>query len=157
MPRLGVSKESLEQKPPVPEGLYEVRFDGFAPKTSKKGDSINYNPVLKIVNNAHGFNDRRIFENLNSNAGWSQKDFCHGFGLAMLTEGDTFYIPGDFQSDPTSPSDVTKWKYTGPLSGRIAKMYLIVSEYEGKQSNKIQRILCAIPGCAEKHSDKLNS
>lgn len=162
--KMSVSKESLKGLPPMPEGLYEVRLDGWKPKKSAKGDSINLQPQMKVVNNAAGFNDRAVFENMNTNAGWIQQDFVHAFGLPMDLDGENASIPGDFVPDATDPDNVEKYGYNGPLKGRTGKVYLIQVPAKDKNGNikpgqiqnRIKYYVCAVPGCTEKHSDNLS-
>ena len=68
MAKISFSKEDLAGNV-YPDGLYELRLEGFEPEKSKKGDSVNLNPVLKIVNH-QTLNNKRVFDNLNSSASW---------------------------------------------------------------------------------------
>lgn len=155
MPKIRPPKESLQEKQPVPAGIYSFRLDGFSPKSSNKGDSTNLNPKLVIVNDPN-FNDNRIFENLNSEAGWIQKDFCHSLGIEM-EEGEIF--PGEFLGPNDKPD---QWSYIGPLLGRIGQCEVVLvpkQDANGNQKagfkNSIKRYICAIPGCQVKHTANL--
>ena len=156
MPRISMSKESLEgpKYPQIPDGLYEVRLDGFEPKISKKGNSTNLNPVLKIVNHPT-LNDQRIFDNLNTQADWIIMAFCHAFGQPLVDKGNgEVDMPGEF----IGPDDnVTQWVYAGPLTGSVAKVILKQVSYNGKMSSKVNQWLCNVSGCQEKHPNDLAS
>lgn len=155
MPRLTASKEEVKGQPAMAEGLVTIRLDGFEPKLASKKDSVNLNPTLKIINHPE-HNDRRVFENLNTKAKWVWKDFCHAFGVPLLeaTNGDVEF-PGDFDGPEDDP---TKWQYRGPLTGQQAQAYLIQSDdTKGGIRNAVKYYVCRVPGCTEKHSQKLNS
>jgi hypothetical protein len=148
-------KMKAEVAPPqelIPPGIVEVKLTGFKPAYSKAGTSVNINPVLEVVNSPDHFG-ARIFENLNTGAGFVIKDFCHAFGLKEEDLGNgQISIPGEFDGDEAKPET---WKYSGPLVGRTAQVELAQDEYQGKISNKIRKYICAVPGCTEKHSDDL--
>jgi hypothetical protein len=151
MAKISYSKEDLAGNN-YPEGLYEVRLDGFEPQFSKKKDSINLNPVLKIVNHPT-LNGKRVFDNLNSTASWIVESFSHAFGQPLTPNpsggGD---MPGDFIGPDDDPE---KWQYQGPLSGAVAKVFLKTTSYNGKESSKVNQWFCAVQGCQTKHADGL--
>jgi hypothetical protein len=148
MAKIAFSKEELSGNV-YPEGLYELRLESFEPKYSKNKDSINLNPVLKIVNHPT-LNGKRVFDNLNSGAAWIVESFVHAFGLNLTPNqtggGD---LPGDFIGPDDDP---TKWQYQGPLTGLVAKAMLKSTEYNGKASTKVDQWLCATPNCNTKHA-----
>lgn len=153
MPKLTASKEEVKGLPAMPEGMYTVRLDGFKPKWSKDKGSVNLNPQLKVINHAD-FNDRIVFENLNTKGKWVWKDFCHGFGVPLTegTNGDVEF-PGDFDGDENNPE---VWQYRGPLVGQQAQIYLIQADNtKGSDVNKIKYYVCKVGGCVEKHSANL--
>lgn len=153
MARLTASKDEIKGLPPMPEGLYSVRCDGFKPKLSKKGDSINLNPILKVTNDAN-FNDRTIFENLNTKGKWVWKDFCHCFGVPLVEDaaGD-FEFPGEFVGPDDKPE---QWQYAGPVLGQIGQIYVIqADDTQGGVKNAIKFYVCKIAGCNEKHTANL--
>lgn len=154
-PRMGVSTESLKGQPPLPVGIYHFRLDGFKPKKSKAGTSTNFNPVLKVINHP-SLNDRDIFCNLNTGAGFIQLALVHALGLQMEVEGDTAYMPGKFIEDPGDPDNVEKWRYEGPLLGRTGRLEVWETTYENKKQSKIKQFFCAHAGCTEKHPTELN-
>ena len=148
MPKITPPPESLEGRKPNAAGVYMVRLDGFKPRKSKSGDSVNLYPTLKIINHPTA-NDNNVFENLNSSAGWVLKDFVHAFGLPM----DNGSLPGDFQGPDDDP---TKWTYVGPLKGRTAKLEVAMKDNtKGGMIDAVKRYFCAVPGCQEKHSESL--
>jgi len=152
MPRLKASAEEIKGLPPMREGLVTVRLDGFDPKYSKDRQSINLNPILKIINHAE-YNDRPVFENLNTKGKWVWKDFCHSFGVPLLEQNGDFEFPGDFDGPEDDP---TKWQYRGPLLGQQAQLYIVQADNtKGGIVNKTKFYVCKIPGCAEKHSTNL--
>jgi hypothetical protein len=153
MPKLTASKEEVKGLPPMQEGLITVRLDSFTPKLSSKKDSVNLNPVMKVINHAE-YNDRLVFENLNTKGKWVWKDFCHAFGVPLVegTNGDVEF-PGDFDGPEDDP---TKWQYRGPLVGQQAQIYLVQADNtKGGIANKIKYYVCKIAGCTEKHSSNL--
>lgn len=164
MPKFGVSKESLEGMKPVPNSIYQVQLAGFEPKMSKAGDSVNLNPILKIVN-SNEYNGQRIFTNLNTKAGFIMQDFAHAFGMPMEEHptGDAgemqAHLPGGPAAWKDSPDgDVTKSQYIGPLLGKIAKLEVVIEAKPGqKVRNAIKQFLCAIDSCATKYPDLTHS
>lgn len=149
MPKMSVPNESLKAKPPVPDGIYDVRLEGFEPKKSSKGDSINLNPILKIVNHPE-HDGRQIYDNLNSKAGFIHQDFVHAFGEVMEVNGDSSSIPGDFQGKEDDPAT---WQYVGPLVGKVAKIQVVQTTYNNKPNNKVNMWICAVQDCAVKFPD----
>lgn len=153
MPRLTASKEEIKGLPLLPEGMYAVRLDGFKPKHSKDKQSINLNPQMKVINHAD-YNDRVVFDNLNTKAKWIWKDFCHAFGIPLgeNSTGDIEF-PGVFDGPEDNPEG---WQYRGPLVGQTAQLYLVQADNgRGGVNNKIKYYQCAVGGCVEKHSTNL--
>ena len=152
MPRISFSKESLESKPAAEDGLYEIRLEGFEPKFSKDKNSVNLNPVMKVVNHQKE-NGRRIYDNLNTGAPWIIKAFTHAFGLDLVTDGaGGMTLPGDFNGPENDPS---KWQYSGPLTGCVAKVMLKQTVYNGRTNSKVDQWMCQAPACSEKHPQNL--
>lgn len=148
MAKIGFSKEQLEGNT-LPDGLYEVRLEGFEPEYSKNRNSINLNPILKVVNHPT-LNNKRIFDNLNSGASWIVEAFVHAFGQELVPNlnggGD---MPGEFPGPDDNPSE---WSYVGPLTGSVAKVIVKKTEYNGKENTKVDQWLCALgPNCKTKH------
>lgn len=151
--RMGVSKESVEGREVVPPGIYDVRFVGFSPKWSKekegKEKSVNLNAKYEIIGNPDLVN-RFIFDTLNQNA-FYMADVAHAFGVEMEQEGEQYYLPGTWDSDPGFKEDNPEtWKYRGPLLGQTGKIEVAVDTYNNRQNNKVQQYLCRIENCAEK-------
>jgi hypothetical protein len=153
MPKLTASKEEVKGLPPMNEGMLTVRLDGFKPALSKKKDSVNLNPQMKIINHPE-YNDRNVFENLNTKGKWVWKDFCHAFGIPLIDSSDGgAEFPGDFDGPEDQPD---KWQYRGPLLGQQAQIYLVQGDNgQGGINNKVKYYVCRVPGCSEKHSDNL--
>jgi hypothetical protein len=148
MPKVSMSKESLEQKPALPDGLYEIRLEGFEPKKSKSGTSTNLNPIIKVINHPTE-TGRKVFDNLNSGAAWIIEAFCHSFGLELVPDGNGgFNMPGDFNGPEDDPS---KWSYTGPLTGCVSKAFLKQTVYNNQTNTKVDQWVCSVPNCAKKH------
>lgn len=157
MAKLGVSKESLEQKR-IAGGIYEVQFVGFQPKKSKK-DTVLLRPEMKIIGNAD-FNGKQLYDkySLPLNSGWAVQDFVHCFGQELDADGN---IPGEWDfgtadGQPDMNGDLSKWKYRGPLTNKVGKVEIIEAEYtdsNGQKKNGIQikQYLCAVPNCAAKN------
>jgi hypothetical protein len=141
----------------IPAGIYTVRLFGFKPKFSKNKDSVNFNPMMKIIN--HPEHDGvTLFDSLNTRAGFIQNDFSHMLGMECEDLGNgQFCIPGNWDGDVTKfkEDDPSTWKYDGPLLGRDGQVEVGVDTYEGKESNKIRRYICAVEGCTMKHSEDL--
>jgi|ERR1700756_2111750 len=154
MPRLTATKEEIKGAPPMNEGMVTVRLDGFKPKFSKDKGSVNLNPTLKVINHAE-YNDRPIFENLNTKGKWVWKDFCHAFGVPLVENGPNgdLEFPGEFDGPEDDPE---KWEYRGPLLGQQAQLYLVQADNtKGAIKNAVKYYVCKIAGCTEKHSDNL--
>jgi hypothetical protein len=152
VPRLTASKEEVKGPPPMPEGLYTLRCDGFKPRWSKDKGSVNLNPILKITNH-HEHNDRIVFENLNTKAKWIWTDFSHAFGVPYPDATGSYDFPGDFPGDKDNPET---WQYVGPLLGQLCQVYLVqADDTKGGVKNAIKFYVCKIPGCGEKHSANL--
>lgn len=152
MPVIKVDKKSLEGPSKIPSGIHTVRFDGFEPENSKKGGSVNLNPVMKIINNPD-LHDRRAYDNVNANAGWIIQDMCHAFGQT-LAGTDEDLMPGSFE--PADEQDPTKWRYSGPLLGQTGQIELAeVTGNNGKTYVNVKRYLCRVPGCQKRHSENL--
>lgn len=167
MPKLTMSKKSLEPPASLPPGIVTLRMDGFKPKLSRKkpgkDQSLNLNPVLTVINNPNpDVNNRKHFENLNLNATWVIRDFVHCFGVALEDAGsDDVSIPGEFiGGDPATFEGST---YQGPLLGKVGQVELIEvpatdehgNQVAGKTRTVTKRYICSVPGCQEKHSENL--
>ena len=152
--RLGAPKESMEPRKLVPRGKYTVQCDGFAQKKSKKGDSINYNPKLRIINHPT-LSGEKVYTSLNQGAGFILVDFCHMLGHQMVEDGDDVVFPGGFIPDGANPQDVSKMTYQGPLQGAVGEILVDENMYENKPQNYIKAYFCKIPGCQIKHSQEL--
>ena len=153
--RLTASKDEIKGLPPMAEGLVTVRLDGFKPQFAKKKDSVNLCPQLRVINHAE-YNDRVVFEYLNTKGKFVWKDFCHAFGVPMVEDasGD-FEFPGNF-GENVAEDNPTSWEYSGPLLGQQAQLYLIQGDNgSGGINNKIKYYVCKVPGCTEKHSQNL--
>src|SRR5208337_3563718 len=153
MPKLTASREEIKGLPLLKEGMLTVRLDGFKPKFSKDRQSVNLNPQMKVINHAE-YNDRVVFENLNTKAKWIWKDFCHAFGIPLLElPGGDIEFPGDFGGAEDNPEG---WQYRGPLLGQQAQLYIIQADNtKGSDNNKVKFYVCRVPGCTEKHSANL--
>lgn len=152
MAKIGFSKEDLAGNL-YPDGLYELRLEGFEPEFSSKRTSINLNPVLKVVNH-QTLNGKRVFDNLNSSASWIIEAFCHAFGLPLTPNanggGD---IPGEFMGPDDNPE---AWQYVGPLTGCVGKVILKAKSWQGKESSAIDQWLCSVGDtCKTKHPSGL--
>ena len=144
MPKITVAKDKMKGREPHPEGIYEFRVQGFKPGLSKKKDSVNLNPLLRIVNHPT-LNGKPIFFNCNTNAGWLMDLFLNSIGLEMVKDvasGD-YNMPGDFNGPEGDPA---KWQYAGPIIGRTGKCELILTDdTKGGKRNEVKQWFCA-PG-----------
>ena len=149
MPKIHAPKESIEGKPQLGGGIFEFRLDGFKPKKSKDGKSTNLNPQMRVINHPTN-NDAPIFENMNSQAGWVQQDFCHALGVEMEPDGG---FPGEFNGPESDPS---QWTYMGPLVGRTGRVELVqVPNLKGGMRTTPKKYFCAVPGCTARHTESL--
>jgi hypothetical protein len=146
-----IDNSKIEGMDIMPSGHYEVKLVSFNPKTSKKGDSFNLNPCMVLVNHVE-FANRKVYATLNSMGAFMWPDFSHCFGLPMETDGKESWLPGTWNGDPAkyNPQVPETWVYKGPLVGRVGKIILAVDNYNGQDSNKIERYFCAIADCATK-------
>lgn len=152
MAKIQYSKEDLAGNV-YPDGPYELRLESFEPELSKKGDSTNLNPVLKIVNHPT-LNGKRVFDNMNTGAPWIIEAIVHAFGHSLTPNasggGD---LPGEFNGPDDTPSE---WEYVGPLTGSVARVMLKKTSYQGKDSSKVDQWFCALgPSCNTKHPQGL--
>jgi hypothetical protein len=153
--KMAVSKETIEGKETIPAGIYDVRLVSFKPKFSdpartNKPKSLNLNARMEIINHPE-YAGRFIYEGLNAKAGWVQTDFCHAFGIPMETDGDSYWIPGIWDSKPDfDQENADSYAYSGPLVGQVAKVELAVDSFNGRDNNKVRRYFCAIDQCETK-------
>ena len=152
--RLGAPKDSMEGRKLLPRGRYTVQCDGFAQKLSKKGDSINYNPKLRIINHPT-LAGEKVYTSLNQGAGFILIDFCHMLGHKMEEIGDDAVFPGGFVPNAADPQDVAKMTYQGPLQGSVGEVLVDENMYDNKPQNYIKAYFCKVPGCQVKHSMEL--
>lgn len=157
MSKMGVSKQEIEDASNYvnKSGTYNIIFQGFFPKKSKDGNSVNLNPKLVVVGDA-AFNGKLIPYPLNfqPSTWFMVKNFLHMFGIKedVNPQGGE-EIPGDWVQP--NVADPTTWKYNGPLAGRTGKIEVVEGTYNGKPNINVKQMLCALPGCTEKHQDNL--
>lgn len=165
--KMSMSKEDLSGPPPVPNGIYDLQFTAFKPKVAKSGTSLNYNAEFTISRNPL-YENRKVFHPLNTSFAVAIRDFVHSTGIDMETvvvpaKGETpehseFVLPGTFEHLKDFPDDPEKWgKYLGPLTNKIFKAELVITEYQGKQKNEIRAFYCAFPNCATLYPDMKHS
>lgn len=158
MSKMGVSQKEIQDASNYVNkaGTYTVSFQGFKPKKSEKGDSVNLYPQVVVIGDPE-MNGKLSSYPLNFQAStwFIVKNFLHSFGIKEEIDaqgGET--IPGDWiQPDPNEPST---WTYNGPLMGRTAKWEFAPVTYNGKTTIKPKQFLCQLTGCLEKHKDNLN-
>jgi len=154
MPTLSVPAAQVEGKPPLTPGLYQFQCKGFKAKYSKKGDSVNLNPIFEVINHPTE-NGSRIFENGNTIAGWVNIDWFHAMGVDLQKQpsGDYDY-PIEF-SDTSNPGIETA-TVTSPCIGMVGSVYLATDPAPiAKGATKPSQYICVIPGCTTKHSTNL--
>jgi hypothetical protein len=148
--RMGVPKDSIKAPEPVDEDLYTLRIDGFKPGFTRDKSSINFNPLLRIVSgDKTGTKNagKQLYESLNQQAGWLQRDMTHAAGLDMIkVDGtDDISIPGVWNGDPQKPETL---RYEGPLVGKTFKAYVVkVQGNNNKFYNKVKYYMCTLPDC----------
>lgn len=164
--KMTLSKEQVEGKEALPEGIYKVRFVKFGPKLTKQkpGESessrtINLNAEYEVVDN-HEFAGRKIYEIMNMKSFGIQTEVCHAFGVTLdidPTDGN-YFIPGTWDSRPEfDPENPETYEYKGPLLGKIAQVELAVRSYNGRNSNQVRRYFCAINDCGTKFPEVRHS
>jgi hypothetical protein len=97
--------------------------------------------MMEIVNHPD-FAGRKLFDSLNTGAGWLFEPFVQCFGLALETEdGENFNLPGKWDGDPQTykEDDPTTYKYVGPLLGRTGKGEVSIDSYNNKDKNVIAK------------------
>lgn len=156
--KMGFDKDSLTGKT-APNGIYTVRLSGFRPALSKNKDSVNFNPQLKIINHPEHDNIK-VWETLNSKAGFTQWDFAHAFGVELEDQGNGQYtLPVTWDGDPLKfkEDDPSTWVANSVLIGRDAQVELAIDTFEGKQSMKPRRYICAIDNCETRFPENKHS
>lgn len=155
--KMSVSKEQVEGKEVVVEGIYKLKFIKFAPKLTKldpnnpgKERSINLNAEYEIVDHPDHAG-RKIYELANMKSYNIQTEICHCFGipLELDTTDDTYFIPGTWDSRADFNSDDPEtYEYRGPLTGKVGMAEIAVTSWNGRSRNQVRRYLCGIPTCA---------
>jgi hypothetical protein len=155
-----VDTSKIEGQEVFPPGIYEFKLAGFKPSAAKTG-STNLNARFEMINHPE-YAGRKVFDSLNEGGAFLWPDFCHALGLPMETDGDSSWLPGEWNGDPAKfkEDDPSTWVYKGPLVGRVAKLEIAVDNWQGRDNNKIKRYFCAVADCATKfpkirHSDDL--
>lgn len=154
--KMAVSKEQVEGKEVVAEGMYKIRFIKFGPKLTKdKGDgserTINLNAEYEIVDHPDHAG-RKLYEIANMKSYNIQTEICHCFGVPMEVDpaDDSYFIPGTWDSNPEFNSDNPEtYHYKGPLEGKIGMAEIAVTSWNGRSRNQIRRYICGIPTCAQ--------
>lgn len=150
MPKMTLSKESLEKKL-VPGGIYTIHMGGFKPSRSKNNpDNVNLNPQLKIVNHKD-FTGKPVFVSLPRSEGWMIQDFVHCLGQELDPDGS---IPGDWEFPSDDPAT---WRYKGPLLGKTGQVELVETTYNGKPQLKVKQFICAVKDCKTKNPNITHS
>lgn len=155
--RMTLSKEQVEGKDALPDGIYKVRFIKFGPKLSKdKGDgserSINLNAEYEVLDHPE-YAGRKIYELANMKSYNIQTEFCHGFGVPLEVDPSdgAYFIPGTWDSradfDAANPET---YEYKGPLTGKVAQIELGTRSFNGRNLNQVRRYFCAVDDCANK-------
>jgi hypothetical protein len=145
-----VDQSKIEGQEVFPPGIYEVKLIKFSPKKAKSG-STSLKPMLEVVNHSE-YAGRKLYDELNEGGAFTWPDFCHCFGLPMETDGDSSWLPGEWDGDKVKfkEDDPATWVYKGPLVGRTGKVEVAVDNYQGRDNNKIKRYFCAVADCATK-------
>ena len=162
------SKEQIEGKEVAPNGIYTLKLVGFKPKKSKedpanplKPRTVNLNARMEIVDNPE--QEKKVVYELLNEKSFMFADFCHAFGLPMETDGESYWLPGEWDSAPDFDADNPEtWKYDGPLLGRTCQAEIAVSSFNNRENNKVRKYFCAVDDCATKfpeirHSENLLS
>jgi hypothetical protein len=167
--KMSFDTEKLNRPEPVPQNIYKLRLTGFAPKTSKDKESVNFNPQFTFIAPGEKY-DGKVLKyafNANTKTPSTIQDMVHAVGELMETDPDNpeapASMPGIWDADLVKfkPDDPSTWVYQGPLMNKELQAELYISEYNGQKNNKVLRFLCAIPDCEIKfpkieHSKNLN-
>ena len=149
--KMGVNTEKLKAPEPVSAGWYNLRMEGFKPKKTKNGDSVNYNAQFSVLGGEHDGKKMPYLAGLNTGADWIMYDFLHSLGFDLDPDGN---MPGGFEGEPSNPET---WQYNGPLLGATAEVELVVTSWQGKPRNEIKQYRCKVDGCATKYPDRKHS
>jgi hypothetical protein len=153
--KMTLSKEQVEGREAMPEGIYKVRFIKFNPKLSKpnpgKPQSINLNAEYEVIDNPE-FAGRKVYEIANMGSYNIQTEICHGFGIPLEVDSDgSYFIPGTWDSRPDFDSaNPETYEYKGPLIGKVAQIELAVTSYNGRNRNQVRRYFCVVDDCGNK-------
>jgi hypothetical protein len=166
--KLHISKEQVEGKEALPEGLYEVRFIKFSPKWTNQGNlteeqwkaarSINLRAEYEVLKHPE-YAGTAIYDTLNVGPKtplFGLMDMCHAFGLNMDYDKDSesYEIPGMdsvMHSPNFDPEKPETWEYRGPLIGKVAQVEIGHRMFNGKPQPTPRRWFCAIPDCASRY------
>lgn len=177
-PNLSFPKTAVQDRVNMPGGIYEVMLTGFAQDLSKKKDgkeqTVNLNPILIVVNSIGTFpdgkpyNGTRVYDALNIQFNQRILDFFHCFNdKEGCWETETDHgIVDRWAGGATTPDPKTWGPYVGPCINAVGKIELVEvpqSKQVGdkwvpdptRTRNDIKRYFCAVPQCAEKHSESL--
>jgi hypothetical protein len=175
--QLKISKEQLEGRELVPEGLYKVRFSRFNPKWTNQGNltdaqwvasrSVNLQAEYEILEHPD-YAGRIIYDTLNIGPKtplFGLQDMCHGFGFIIPQDPTTgqYDVPGmdSIEKNPNyNPDDPTTWDYRGPLLGKVTQLELGHDVWNGKTRERPRRWFCQVQNCAKdypmiRHSQNL--
>lgn len=164
---LHISKEQVEGKEQIPEGIYKVRFSKFNPQWTRQNQlteqqwlairSINLNGTYEVLEHPD-YAGAFIYDTLNlgpKSPLFGLIDMCHGFGIPIeYTEATGYEIPGMdsiVQASNYDPNNPETWDYRGPLLGRIGQVEVGHKLFNGKPQVRPRRWFCAVPDCATKY------
>lgn len=149
--KMGVDPEQIKDQEPQPAGWYRLKLIGFKPKAGKTDpNSINYNGQFDILNPHNPKGSTRVYETLSIKMPKHINDVVHGLGFVLEPDGE---LPGQWVPDPADSENVEKMQYKGPLLGKTMEAELAVKEYNGRKSNAIRQVKCALADCAKKFPD----
>ena len=160
--RMSASAEKVSgQQELLPEGLVSVILKGFNPHVSKKGDSINLNPDIRITNHPT-LNDKKVFVSMNTNAPFMWAEICHCFGCPLEDDGQGEQsIPGAFDGPDfgaalqAGAKKKVAWVYNGPLLNQEGQLIIGQVTRDGKTQNDVKQFMCRVDGCETPHKDDL--
>jgi len=167
---LKISKEQIEGKEAVPEGIYKVRFVKFNPQWTRQNNmneqqwlaarSINLNAEYEILEHPE-YAGRQVFDTLNIGPKtplFGLTDMCHAFGFVLPFDKATeqYDIPGmeTIEKSPNyDPNKPETWEYRGPLLGKVAQVEIGRTTFNGKPQTRPRRWICTVPDCAKNHPE----
>lgn len=169
---LQISKEQIEGREQLPEGIYKVRFSRFNPQWTRQNQlteqqwiasrSINLSGVYEVLEHPD-YAGILVYDTLNVGPKtplMGLVDMCHAFGFPIEIDSTTgqYEIPGmdSILQAPNYDQDKPEtWDYRGPLLGKVGQVEIGHKMFNGKPQVRPRRWFCTVPNCTTRHSQNL--